>query len=126
MLTPYHFFLKHAGYSYGNGETKQQERIRCARALAKNERAASKGGFTYVWSVDPHTDSSDFSDESPAWSLWQCCMLNADGRIVNSLHAIDFGRDGEPWGDPYQRVVEAELASEGLTNKPQGFYGRKS
>lgn len=121
-MNAYQFFMKHAGYSHGPKETPMQGRIRCARSLAKDEAEALKRGFSYAWDVDPCTDSSDFSDESPAWSLWQCCMLNSDGRIVNSLHGIDFGRDGTPWGDPYRRVVEAELAGDGLTNAPQGKY----
>ena len=125
-MSPYHFFLKHAGYNYAKGETKMQGRIRCARALAKAEREARDGGFCYRWSIDPCTTSADWIDgredggrDNDPWQTWQCAMYNADGRIVASLHGIDFGRDGNPWCDPYRRVVEAELAIEGLTNEPQ-------
>ena len=133
MKSPYHFFLKNAGYSYGKDETKQQDRISGARALAKVEREATRGGFTYAWSIDQFTTSADWIDDNKEggrncdpWQTWQCVMLNSDGRIVNSLHGIDFGRDRSPWGDSYRRVVEAELALEGITNKPQGFYDKQS
>ena len=129
MQSPYHFFLKHAGCSYGPGESKQQGRIRGARTLAKAERDARRGGFSYAWSLDPCVRSDDWKEPNEdggrngdPWQTWQCVMLNAEGHIVNSLHGIDFGRGGVPHGEPYRRVVEAELAIEGLTNEPQGEY----
>lgn len=125
MQTPYQFFLANAGYGRGPNESEKQARMRCARELAKAERKAAAGGFTYVWSVDPLSDSSDFEDSGDPWQLWQVCMLNSDGRIVASLHGIDFGRDGSPWGDNYRRVVEAEIACDGLTNEPQNIYGQR-
>lgn len=126
-MNPYQFFLKHAGYSYKPGEeTPMRGRIRCARALARAEREARDSGFSYQWSIDPSSNSIDWIDDNEdggrncnPWSVWQCAMHNANRRIVNSLHAIDFGRGGVPWGDPYKRVVEAELALDGLTNPPQ-------
>lgn len=128
-MNAYQFFLKHAGYSYGKNETKMQGRIRCARALAKDERAARNAGFSFAWSIDPYSSSADWLENNEdggrncnPWQVWQCVMLNAEGYIVNSIHSIDFGRAGEPWGDPYRRVVEAELAGEGLTNNPQRKY----
>jgi hypothetical protein len=42
-------------------------------------------------------------------------MVDEDGKIVQSLCFIDFGRDGSPWGDSYKRVVEAELALEQIS-----------
>ena len=127
-MNAYQFFLKHAGYSYKPGEeTPMQGRIRCAREMAKDERAARDGGFSYRWSVDEGASSADWLDagedggrDNNPWQVWQCAMLNSDGRVIASLHGIDFGRDGEPWGNPYKRVVEAELASDGLTAEPQG------
>lgn len=114
------FFLENAGYSYDpKTETPLQGHKRGAKVLAKAEREAHQRGFFYRWSVDTSTDSSEFDDAPEPWALWQCAMYNEDGRIVNSLHAIDFGRGGEPWGDNYRRVVEAELAIDGLTNEPQ-------
>jgi hypothetical protein len=39
-------------------------------------------------------------------------MLDPEGTVVANLGGVDFGRDVEPWGNPYARVVEAELASD--------------
>ena len=113
--SPYHFFLKHAGVSYNPAtatETEQQGRIRGARALAKAERQARQMGYSYQWSTDRFSDSSEWSVESPAWDQWVCVLFDSDGNMLDSLGGIDFGRDGEPWGSPYRRVVEAELALE--------------
>ena len=79
--------------------------------LAKAEAAATAAQADYDWEIDENIDSSDFSDETPAWALWDCVM-RVNGRVVQSLGGIDFGRDKEPWSDPYKRVVEAELALE--------------
>ena len=109
MQTAYHFFLKHAGYSYNPAtETRAQGRRNTARMLAAAEKSAA--GCSFEWSIDPDIDSSEWSDDPEPWQTWQCIMRDESGRVVNSLHGIDFGRDGEPWGDPYRRVVEAELA----------------
>lgn len=110
-ISPYRFFYAHAGYSYRPGfETWQAGKARCAKALASAE-AWALGRYSFEWELDSEIDSSDFSDELPPWSLWVCLMRDTEtGRVVQSLHGIDFGRDGEPWGEPYRRVVEAELS----------------
>ncbi len=111
-VTAYAFFLKHAGYSYGPGETPLQGRRRCAKTLAAAEQRASDAGVSFEWDIDPETTSADFTDEYPAWNLWTCLARDANGEVFSSLCGIDFGRDGEPWGNPYRRVIEAELACE--------------
>lgn len=110
--TPYIFFFTQAGYSYNTakGETRNQGRIRCAQELVKAEDWA-KLHLSFEWNRDD-TTSAEFSDERPAWGLWLCTARGINGDIVQSLSGIDFGRDGEPWGHPYKRVVEAELALE--------------
>ena len=113
------FFYEHAGYSYGPGETPEQGRERCAKALAAAERRASEEGWSFQWEVDQHSDSSDWCDEQPAYSVWDCVARDVAGEVRASLGAIDFGCDGEPWDDPYRRVVEAELALEGLWHVDQ-------
>jgi hypothetical protein len=121
------FFYMNAGWGYMPGEeTPEQGRERGARELARSERLAYDRGFTYRWSIDPCSLSSDWCEPDEdggkncdPWQVWQCVMYNRDGRIVNSLHSVDFGRNGQPWGNNYRRVVEAELALEGLTNTPQ-------
>lgn len=114
--TPYAFFFARAGYSYNasKGETRKQGRIRCAQALAKAEDWA-KLHLSFSWSIDRDADSSDFSDEKPSWSLWVCTVHDSKGQSCASLCGIDFGRNGEPWGHPYKRVVEAEMALEQMT-----------
>jgi hypothetical protein len=110
--TAIEFFMEHAGYSYDPAkETKEQGRESCARELAAAESWAAARGYSFEWSVSD-IDSSDFSDETPAWRLWDCVMRDADGHVVQSLGACDFGYGGEPFGQPYARVVRAELASE--------------
>lgn len=111
------FFYEQAGYSYDpKGETQEQGKRRCAQLMAYAERRASADGYSYEWSVDPYITSSDFCDDPEPWALWTCLMRDEEGKVVKSLGGIDFGRDGEPWGDPYRRVVEAELAMEYYAN----------
>lgn len=110
--TPYKFFFDNAGYSYDpKKETELQGRRRCAKAYAEAEARAIAEQVDFEWIVDPGVDSSEFSDEKPAWKLWGC-MMRRNGRVCQSLWGIDFGRNGEPWNDTYKRVVEAELACE--------------
>lgn len=111
-MTPYAFFRKHAGYSHNPAtETEAQGRARCACNLAAAERYAGDVGLSFEWSVDD-IDSSEWSDDPEPWAQWACVCRDMSGAVVASLGGIDFGRDGEPWGDPYRRVIEAELAAE--------------
>lgn len=109
-LTPVQFFMAHAGHSYNPlTETSAQGRYRGARRLAAAERKASAAGVSFEWSIDPDCDSSDWSDDGEPYATWQCLARDAEGVVIGSLHAIDFGDGGEPWGDPYRRVIEAEI-----------------
>lgn len=109
------FFYANAGYSYNPAtETKRQARTKHAMELANAEDWA-RSNLSFEWEVDQDVDSSEFSEERPRWSLWVCIARDeaADQvRIAAILCGIDFGRGGEPWGQPYKRVVEAELALE--------------
>lgn len=109
------FFKRHAGYSIAPGETREQGRLRCARALADAEARGRDAGLSFEWSVDPDSDSSDWCDEMPTWQVWQCYAHDESGAVVAYMGAVDFGRDGSPHSDPYRRVVEAELAAEALS-----------
>lgn len=114
------FFFRHAGFSYDpKTETPDQGKQRCAQALAAAELRARDGGYSFQWEIDPHTRSDDWKkpDEDGGkyrapWQTWVCDMYDPQGELVQSLGGIDFGRDGSPFGDPYRRVVEAELALE--------------
>ena len=120
--TPTEFFYEHAGYSYDPlTETPEQGRRRCAETLASAEQWARDNGYSFEWIRDPYTTSADWIKDNDdggencfPWHLWTCIIHDADGNDGASLHGIDFGRDGEPWGDPYRRVVEAELALESM------------
>jgi hypothetical protein len=126
IMNSYQFFLKHAGYSYDpKTQTPMQGRVQGARRLAAAERKARDVGYSFQWSADPSCLSSDWiaDDEDGGrncdpWHTWQCALRGTgatfQGSCGASLHGIDFGRDGEPWGNPYRRVVEAELALEAL------------
>ena len=118
-MSAYHFFLAQAGYSYDpKAETPMQGRIRCAKSLARAERLARDAGCTFAWEYDG-LDSSEWipagkdggRDRDP-WPTWCCVARDGTGAVFASLCGIDFGRDGEPWRNPYRRVVEAELACE--------------
>lgn len=114
-MNAYQFFLKHAGYSYDAAtETPMQGRIRCARAMAKSEAAATRLGYSYEWEIDQEINSSEFSAETPPHQLWCCVMRNPEGQVVASLGGIDFLHHDNPWAEPYRRVVEAELALEAM------------
>lgn len=109
----YHFFLSHAGYAYDpKTQTPLQGRRECAKNLAYHEKRARDAGCSFVWEVDPEINSSDFSDDPNPWQLWQVVARDAEGHVFASLGGVDFGRDRDPWMDPYRRVVEAELACE--------------
>lgn len=116
MLTPVEFFAAHAGLCILPGESEEQARDRGAHVLATAERAASDAGCTFHWEIDPHADSSDWSEDEP-YAVWCVVMRDGSGKVVGSLGGVDFGSGGEPWGGQYCRVVEAELASEWLTEQ---------
>lgn len=111
--TPFAVFLEHAGYSHDpKTESEYAGRVSGALALAAAEATAREEGFTFEWSIDPDIDSSDWSDDPNPWPTWLVLAATADGDIFASLGGVDFGRGGEPWGNSYARVVEAELALE--------------
>ena len=107
------FFRQHAGYSYDSKtQTPEQGRDECARRLANAYSAAQEAGCSWEWDIDPDITSSDWCDDDPPWQTWCCIMRDGGGAVVGSLGGVDFGRDADPWGDPYRIVVEAQLATE--------------
>lgn len=115
----YNFFLKNAGFSYDpQKETKEQGRYKAAFQLACAEEWARDKGYVFHWQHDDqdstsfcldHEDGGKYCDPYP---LWRVEVYDSDGRLASVLGGIDFGRDGQPFGDPYRRVCEAELAAE--------------
>lgn len=114
------FFFEHAGYGWRpDQETEAEGKANTARVMARAEAEARHQGWTFHWKVDQDADSKDFAPRVPRWDLWWCRARDASGRNRASLGAVDFGRDAEPWGQPYRRVVEAELALDGLDGQGQ-------
>jgi hypothetical protein len=114
------FFLEHAGYCYDpKRETREEGRARCARELARAEHIARVSGVLFEWGIDPDGSSADWINEGEdggpdcdPWEVWSCALYDHEGAHLDSLHGIDFGRDGHPHGEPYARVVQANLALE--------------
>lgn len=113
------FFYRNAGYSCKTGATVGEQleaRLSNAEDLATMEAMAKDRGFRAVWDIDRDMDSSEWSDEVPPWHTWNCTLWdydeNGQSALCATLCGIDFGRDGEPWGSDYARVIEAELAAE--------------
>lgn len=113
------FFVRQAGYAFDPKIDKDAAaaKLRNARALAAAEVWAATHGYSFDWEIDPQEDSSSFSEEKPAWQLWTVVLHDPEGKVVQSLGAVDFGRDGRPETDPYRRVVQAELANEEMPRK---------
>lgn len=112
--TPFWFFYCYAGYSYDPKlEKPSRGHRRTAHLLAKAEQKAKEAdNICFEWKIDD-VDSSEFSDEKPPHQLWVCLMVDQQhNECLQALCGIDFGLDIEPWGQPYKRVVEAELALE--------------
>ena len=106
------FFRAHAGICIRPGESEEQARDRGARNLAAAEGIAHAAGVSFQCDIDPEVTSADYCDDEPTHATWRVLMYDCEGEIVGSLGGGDFGADGEPWGDPYRRVVEAELCAE--------------
>lgn len=114
------FFYDHAGVSYNPAtETLEQGKVRGAKLYASAEQWARETGYSFEWGIDPYSCSADWFDDNEdggknndPWPAWKCVMYNEKGGVVQSLHGTDLGRGGTPYGDPYRRVVEAELALE--------------
>jgi hypothetical protein len=108
------FHWEHGAYSYDpKTETSEQGRVRTAIRMAAAECRAREAGWTFRWEQDDIT-SEEHSNEQPFYPLWACLAYDADGHVVGSLGGVDFGRDVAPWGAPYRRVIEAELAYEAV------------
>lgn len=104
------FFYKHAGYSYGPGESPLQGRRRGAIRLAKAEAEAARRGWRVKWEHDQEEyQMGDAETEHPSEVL-TAVLYDAEGNVLGSLSGI-----GDPSRD-YSRVVEADLALEALGN----------
>jgi hypothetical protein len=106
------FFYEHAGWSHDpKTETSKDGRKRNALNLAAAEAWAYKEGLSFDWNVDD-IDSSFFSDEQPFRRLWACALVYPNNEMLGCIGGVDLAACGPDayYSDPYQRVIEAELA----------------
>jgi hypothetical protein len=117
------FFYRNAGYHTGGDETEQVARFRCGLRLAAAEEwyddnAADDygehgyGALRFMWHEGGVYDH-DYSD-MPETS-WVCVLQeygSGGWQTQGGIAGVTFGGDGAPWGDPYKRVIEAEMAAE--------------
>jgi hypothetical protein len=130
------FFWSQGGTSYDpTTETMEQGRFRGACELAAAEewlttRCGSEWGGYEVgdlivrWEQDDDYSADDYEPETMPQIAWVCLIQRFESRArftgrevwhtLASLGAVTFDGDGYPDGNPYKRVVEAELASEAM------------
>lgn len=111
------FFRAHAGFNYGKGETAEQGRERCARALADAERDGTALGFTIEWAREDCPDTSwiDNEDDREHARMMQACVYDANGTPLALLGGIHEDTRDEKGALRYRRVVRAELFAEALS-----------
>lgn len=102
LTTDQAFFFENAGWSFDpQKETREEGRTRCALNLAAAEALARASGLSFRWVDDPDVKPNKYG----------CIVFDSRGNAGPSLWGIGFRRGKSPWGgDPYRRVVEAELA----------------
>lgn len=104
LTTDQAFFFENAGWCFDPlKETREEGRTRCALNLAAAEALARESGLSFQWTEDRYGAPNEYG----------CILFDSQGNAGPSLWAIGFRDDESPWGgDPYRRVVEAELAAE--------------
>lgn len=88
-----------------------QGRIETAKKLAAAEQWARCAGVRFAW------ETSDANGEH--YPLWDCVAYTyKDGEPapLGTIDAVDFGPDGTPSGNPYARVVCAQMALDAMKN----------
>lgn len=110
------FFYDHAGWSHGPDESPETGRRRCANDLTEAERVARSRGWFVRWERDADADYDDQETEWHDWPHYMATMFDLDGNVLAGLGSVMFRDREDPWsGDPYRRVVEAELALEAMS-----------
>lgn len=110
------FFYEHAGFSYDpKKETATEGHLRGAQGLAEAEAYAKAHGWYVGWVDDYDSRDADRDTEWADWPHYHCELRDAGGHHLASLGGIMFAEKGD-WldGDPYARVVEAELFAEAM------------
>jgi|SRR5689334_19882453 len=101
------FFYDHAGYGYDPAtETPEQGREKCARKLAYAEAQRQERGWWVEWSHDRYNEGMYLA------ILFCVAPFTGERYALASTGACD-AEDG----DPYRRVIVAELACEALAEE---------
>lgn len=110
------FFYDNAGYSYDpKTETKVEGRRRCAAALAAAERRLKDGPFFIDYEPDNEPWDGDVPYDGPIWYVGLYSVEGAtDSRLLGGMGMVACEE-----GDPYMRVVAAELALEWIPKNEQ-------
>lgn len=111
------FHHQHGGFSYDpKKETKAQGKRRSAQQAAKAEKIAEELGWRFEWENDPEPyEMGDAETEAPDEVL-TCVLYDENGDVLASLGGI--GMSGtQRERKNYGRVIEAELAMEGASNR---------
>lgn len=113
------FFAVNGPTSYRPGEESiEAGRARGARALARAERMAVEAGLSVSWVRDHDAYIPGGADDEVFWLATLVGEAPDGGRLsYTSLGGIEFADGGGPEGNPYARVVGAELAYEWLTGE---------
>lgn len=87
------------------------------------DHGTNAGALRFRWIQDEDYRPDDYDIPMPEIA-WGCILEEWCGRgwhAIESLWNITFGGDGCPSGDPYARVVEAELALEAMPEPETSF-----
>lgn len=111
LSTRERFFYEHAPYSVAPGETNIQGRVRSARTLATAEARLVAGPYYVEIDDDNEPYDGDGPYDGPLWvvTLLRVPDDSTDPEVLGSVGGVAC-----PAGDPYFRVVGAELAAEHL------------
>src|ERR1039457_4829549 len=98
------FFYNHGGWSYDpSKESSEEGHYKSAESLAQAFKEVMEADAYVGWEVDD-IDSTEFDSASPPRQLLGSTLF-INGKSVASLSGIDISNTG----DPYAKVIEAEL-----------------
>lgn len=117
LYQSYRFFKQHAGYVVGR-------RAECALSLARAELRAERAELFVRWEPDCYTKPSDWMEQGAelrelmgkltraVWGIYTATVVSpceACGGHTSTLMGVFLDHTIPGDGDPYKRVVEAEL-----------------
>lgn len=132
-LEAIHFHFVHGACSHRPAvEIRETGWLRGAVDLAESERWVQEMGWEFEWVQDLEYSPDDYDAPDMPGIAWVCLLRDGsrhegEHAVVESVGAVTFGGDGYPDGDPYKRVIQAQLASEAAPNQayfrePDGDY----